>query len=193
MRFVYLVYINLITLLWVAFLIYWQIMARGAKTTQRLEPLSSRALRVVLFAAAIALFSWPHIPVRWLHIRYLPMSYTCYNIGIALTVAGIAFAVWARVHLGRNWSRSVTVKQDHELITSGPYRFVRHPIYTGLIIGFIGVVVAIGEVRAVIGFAMIFFALWLKLRMEEAWMREQFGDSYTDYSRRTAALLPGIL
>lgn len=193
MHFVYLVYANLITLLWVGFLLYWQIMARGVKTTQRLEPAGSRALRVALFAVALTLFWWNRVPVGWLHIRFLPSSYTCYNIGIALTAAGIAFAVWARVHLGANWSRSVTVKQDHELITSGPYRWVRHPIYTGLIVGLSGAVVAIGEVRGLVAFALIVVALLRKLRMEEAWMREQFGEGYAEYSKRTAALVPGIL
>jgi protein-S-isoprenylcysteine O-methyltransferase Ste14 len=186
-------YYNLITLMWVAFLVYWQLMARGTKTTQRLEPSSSRILRTVLFLAAILLFLWHSIPVRWLHIRVLPLGYTCYNIGIVLTAAGIAFAVWARVHLGANWSRSVTVKQDHELITTGPYRLVRHPIYTGILLGFLGSTVALGQVRGVIALALVSWALWRKLQLEEAWMREQFGDSYATYSRRTAALVPGLL
>lgn len=190
MRFVY---DNLITLLWLGFLIYWQIVARGAKATERLEPAASRALRVVLFAAAIVLFSWDRIPVPWLHILLWPQSYTLYNIGIAMTAAGIAFAVWARVHLAGNWSRSVTVKQGHELITSGPYRFVRHPIYTGLIFGFVGAALAEAQVRGVIAFALLLCALWSKLRLEEQWMREHFGNTYAEYSKRTAALVPGIL
>jgi protein-S-isoprenylcysteine O-methyltransferase Ste14 len=191
------VYDNLITLMWLAFLVYWQIMwqitARGAKNTARLEPASSRALRAVLFAVAIVLFSWHTMPVRWLRIHLWPQSYTLYNVAIAMTAAGIAFAVWARVHLGTNWSRSVTVKQNHELITTGPYRLVRHPIYTGLLFGLLGAVAAEGQVQALIALALISWALWRKLRLEEAWMREQFGESYTDYSRRTATLVPFLL
>jgi len=188
-----LLYNNLITLLWIAFFVYWQIMAARTKTTQRLEPASSRILRVVLFAAAIVLFSWHTVPVRWLRIQLWPQSYALYNAAIAMTVAGIAFAVWARVHLGANWSRSVTVKRDHQLITSGPYRLVRHPIYTGLLFGLLGAVVAEGQVRSLIALALIAWVLWRKLRLEEAWMREEFGDTYAEYSRRTAALVPGIL
>ncbi len=191
-----LLYDNLISLLWVAFLVYWQIMwqrIRGARSTERLEPASSRVLRAALFLVAIVLFSWHTIPVRWLRIGLWPQSYTVYNIGIAMTAAGIAFAVWARVHLGVNWSRSVTLRQNHELITSGPYRLVRHPIYTGLLFGLAGTVLAEGQPRALIALALIAWALWRKLRLEETWMCEQFGESYADYSRRTAALVPGIL
>lgn len=189
----HLLYVNLITLLWVAFFVYWQIMAARAKATARLEPASSRVLRVVLFGLAIVLFCWHTIPVSWLRIQLWPQSYALYNVGIAMTAAGIAFAVWARVHLAGNWSRSVTVKENHELITSGPYRLVRHPIYTGLLFGLAGAVVAEGQVRSLIALALIAWVLWRKLSLEEAWMREQFGDTYAEYSRRTAALVPGIL
>jgi protein-S-isoprenylcysteine O-methyltransferase Ste14 len=103
------------------------------------------------------------------------------------------FAAWARVTLGRNWSATITVKQDHDLITSGPYRFVRHPIYTGLLLGLAGIAVARGEWRGVLGVVLAFGAFWRKLRIEERWMREQFGGAYDEYSRRVAALIPRIL
>jgi len=105
-------------------------------------------------------------------------------------VTGLGFAVWAREHLGTNWSRSVTIKQGHELITTGPYAVVRHPIYTGILAGFLGTAIALSQMRGFIAFVLIFFALWLKLRMEEQWMRSQFGETYTTYSRHTAALVP---
>ena len=99
-------------------MLYWQIKATDTKTTQRLEPAASRMLRGLTFL-------WPD----WR--------------GAALTVAGILFAVWAREHLASNWSRSVTIKQGHELITTGPYAVVRHPIYTGSLTGFLGMAIAI--------------------------------------------------
>src|SRR5208282_2982414 len=110
-----------------------------------------------------------------------------------ITVAGLLFAVWARVHLGRNWSRSVTIKQDHELIATGPYAVVRHPIYTGILAGFLGMAIAISQVRGFIVLVLILLALWIKLRMEEQWMRSQFGETYATYARRTAALVPYLL
>src|SRR5450755_3974668 len=109
-------------------------------------------------------------------------------IGAAVTIAGLLFAVWAREHLGRNWSRSVTIKQGHELITTGPYAVVRHPIYTGILAGLLGTAIALSQVRGFIAFLLMFLMLWLKLRMEEQWMRSQFGETYATYARETAAL-----
>jgi protein-S-isoprenylcysteine O-methyltransferase Ste14 len=105
-------------------------------------------------------------------------------------VAGLLFAVWAREHLGSNWSRSVTIKQGHELIKTGPYAVVRHPIYTGILAGFLGTAIALSQVRGFIVFVLIFLILWLKLRMEEQWMRSQFGETYATYAHQTAALVP---
>ena len=92
-----------------------------------------------------------------------------------------------------HWSRSVTIKKDHELITTGPYAIVRHPIYTGILIGFIGMAIAISQVRGFIVFVLIFVAFWMKFRLEEQWMRSQFGETYATYARHTAALVPYIL
>jgi len=114
-------------------------------------------------------------------------------VGAVLTVAGLLVSVWARVHLGRNWSATITVKKDHELITSGPYRFARHPIYSGLLLAFIGSALACGELRAILAVTLAFWALWRKLRIEEQWMREQFGTAYDEYARRVAALVPFVL
>jgi protein-S-isoprenylcysteine O-methyltransferase Ste14 len=99
-------------------------------------------------------------------------------------------AVWAREHLCRNWSSSVSINQDHELITTGPYAVVRHPIYTGILAGFLGLAIAVSEVRGFVVFVLIFLGFWAKLRMEEQWMRSQFGETYAQYVRRSAALVP---
>ena len=95
--------------------------------------------------------------------------------------------------LGRNWSGVVTVKQDHELIRSGPYRYVRHPIYTGLLIAFAGSAIARGEWRGILALAIVFAALWRKLRLEERWMIETFGDAYLRYRAEVRALIPFVL
>ena len=128
---------------WIAFLVYWNIKAVGAKATQRLEPAVSRILRLLAFVIAIVLLSVPRIPLHWLYVQLWPSGYLPFWLGAAVTVAGLLFAVWAREHLGRNWSRSVTIKQGHELITTGPYAVVRHPIYTGILAGFLGMAIAV--------------------------------------------------
>jgi protein-S-isoprenylcysteine O-methyltransferase Ste14 len=179
--------------LWAAYLIYWQIAAAHVKTTQRLEAASSRILRSLMFLAAVVLLCVPNIPLPVLYRHFLPEGLASFYTGAAITVTGILFAVWARRHLGSNWSRSVTIKQDHELITSGPYALVRHPIYTGLLTAFFGTAIATTQLRGLIAFALIAISLLYKLRLEEQWMRAQFGDTYAAYSRRVAALVPFLL
>jgi protein-S-isoprenylcysteine O-methyltransferase Ste14 len=178
---------------WVLFFLYWQIKAANTKTTKRLEPAGSRILRVFIFLIAIALLSTTRIPLPWLYLQLWPVGLWPFWVGAAVTIAGLLFAVWAREHLGRNWSRSVTIKQDHELITTGPYALVRHPIYTGILTGFLGMAVAISQLRGFIVLVLIFFVFWMKLRMEEQWMRTQFGQTYATYVHQTAALVPYLL
>ncbi len=175
---------------WIAFLLYWQIKAADSKTTQRLEPAASRILRALAFVIVIVLLSITRIPLPWLYRQLWPAGVWPFWIGAALTVAGLLFAVWARQHLGRNWSRSVTIKQGHELITTGPYALVRHPIYTGILAGFLGTAIAISQVRGAIVLILVSLVFWAKLRMEEQWMRSQFGETYAAYAHQTAALVP---
>ena len=186
-------YESLFPVLWIGFLLYWQVKSAGNKATARLESAASRVVRTVVFACAIVLMSVPNLRVSWLYRSFLPQGIWTFWSGAAITAAGLAFAVWARQHLGTNWSRSVTIKQDHQLIVSGPYALVRHPIYTGILAGFLGTDLAIAQVRGIVGFLLIAAMLWYKLRMEEQWMRTQFGAPYEAYSRRTAALVPFVL
>ena len=109
-----------------------------------------------------------------------------------LVVVGIAFAIFARFALGGNWSGSVTVKQDHTLIRRGPYSIVRHPIYTGLILAFLGVAVIVGQLRGLLGVAVLFLSFWLKSRVEERFMQEQFGAEYRTYQHQVKGLIPYI-
>ncbi len=165
-------------------------MSRDVKETQRREAGSSRLLRLILIACALVLFWSPSIPFPVLYHRFLPVGEWRFWAGVAMTAGGLLFSVWGRRHLGRNWSRAVTVKQDHELITSGPYALVRHPIYTGLLLGILGSSVALGQWRGLLAFALVFIALLNKLRLEEQWMRAQFGETYVTYTRRVSALVP---
>ena len=174
-------YESFFPVVWIVFLLYWQIKAANTKSAQRLEPAASRILRVFIFLIAIVLLSTTRIP---------PVGFWPFWLGAAVTLAGLLFAVWAREHLGSNWSRSVTIKQGHELITTGPYAVVRHPIYTGILTGFLGMAIAISQVRGFIVFVLIFLVFWIKLRMEEQWMRSQFGETYATYAHQTAALVP---
>jgi len=125
-----------------------------------------------------------------LDLRLWPRSAAPYLIGLVVLVAGLAFSVWARVHLGRNWSGNVTVKEGHELIRTGPYRYVRHPIYTGILAGVLGTAICSGTVRGALGLAIIAAALIVKLRAEEVFMRETFPGQYEKYREQVPALVP---
>jgi len=178
---------------WILFFVYWQIKAANTKTTRHLEPAASRILRVFIFLIAITILSTTRIPLPWLYLQLWPVGLFPFWMGAAVMIAGLLFAVWAREHLGRNWSRSVTIKQDHELITSGPYAAVRHPIYTGILTGFLGMAIAISQVRGFIVFVLIFLVFRLKLGIEEQWMSSQFGETYATYAQQTPALVPYLL
>jgi protein-S-isoprenylcysteine O-methyltransferase Ste14 len=175
---------------WIAFLIYWRIKVAGTKTTQRSEPALLGILRALAFLVVTVLLSTTRIPLPWLYRQLWPSGIWPFWIGAAVTVLGLLFAVWARQQLAGNWSSAVTIKQGHELITTGPYVLVRHPIYTGILTGFLGTAIALSQVRGVIGFVLIFVVLWAKLRMEEKWMQSQFGETYSAYAHKTAALVP---
>ncbi len=190
-----LLYKSFFPVVWTVFFIYWRIMAVNTKTTQRIEPLASRILRsvIALIGVALLLISPKYVPASWLYRQLWPVGFWVFWLGAALTLAGLLFAVSAREYLGRNWSSSVTIKQGHELITTGPYAIVRHPIYTGILIGFLGMAIAIAQPRGFITLALFFLAFWLKLRIEEQYMRSQFGETYAAYAHHTAALVPFLL
>jgi len=180
---------------WMLFALYWLWGWRRVKDARRSEPLMPRLLKYWLpLMVGIVLIS----PVAWFHGTWLgsrmyPDSLAMALAGALLTLLGVAFACWARHVLGRNWSSVVQVKQDHELIQSGPYRWVRHPIYTGLLLAFLGTGIAIGEWRGPICVVIVAVSFWFKLRLEERWMRENFGAAYDQYMQRTKALIPGVL
>jgi len=184
------IYRRVMLALWVAWAIYWFVSAMHAKKPVRREELASRCVYVLLGITGGLLIAWPRRPGGWLVERLWPRSPPAYWVGLALLCAGLAFAVWARGVLGRNWSGSVTVKEGHELIRSGPYAYVRHPIYTGLIVALLGTAVTIGIVRAFLGMALIVASFLRKLRIEERFMRETFPGQYERYSAAVPALIP---
>jgi len=180
--------------MWVVWVGYWWLRSRHVKTALRRETLLSRLLHIVPLVLAGVLLWAPRVPlVPWLNVRFVPEDGAAFWAGAGLALAGFLFTAWAREHLGGNWSGTVTVKQDHELIVAGPYAWVRHPIYTGLLLAFAGSALAGGEWRGVLAVVIASLALWRKLRLEERWMQEQFGQQYQSYRQRVAALVPFIL
>lgn len=181
--------------MWLAWLVYWWALARKVKVTERQESMASRLSYTVPIVLGFALLWSRDSPIPTLDERFLPpdLWHVWAGVGAALTLVGLLLTVWARVHLGSNWSGVITIKAGHELIASGPYGVVRHPIYTGLLLAAFGQAVAQGEWFRLIAVAIIFWAFWRKLRIEERWMRQQFGSAYETYSQRVSALIPFIL
>jgi protein-S-isoprenylcysteine O-methyltransferase Ste14 len=179
-----------LAVLWLAWLAYWLAAARNVKPARRRESPASRLLTIVLTIPAAVLLAvrGPWLP--WLSARFLPDTMIVYLLGLLMVVAGLAFAIWARVHLGRNWSGTVTVKENHELIRSGPYAIVRHPIYTGLLLAVLGTAIVFGEWRGLLAFCFLTIALLLKLQREERFMEERFPDTYPSYCAQVPALIP---
>jgi protein-S-isoprenylcysteine O-methyltransferase len=112
---------------------------------------------------------------------------------MALTILGSAFAIWARSALGGNWSAAVTVKKNHSLVQRGPYQVVRHPIYSGCLLAMLGTAIVFGEVGCFVAVVLALVAWWLKSRVEEEFMTQQFGDDYRSYQRSVKRLVPFLL
>lgn len=151
-----------------------------------------RAVAIVFMALGPALYYLPLSAVPLLGWRLLPPYLGLVDLGLVLMVAGLMFAVWARRTLADNWSGAVSLKEDHALVTSGPYGIVRHPIYLGVFVAMLGTAVVIGEVRAFLPLLGI-FGVWKKMAAEEALLRSAFPHQYEEYARHIKRLIPGIL
>jgi protein-S-isoprenylcysteine O-methyltransferase Ste14 len=173
---------------WVLFGLYWDFAAKTAAPSKTSESRASRGLHVFLANVALLL---ELAPIRGLG-RFSPVSYLIVAAGLAVETMGLFLAIWARRHLGQNWSGEISIKVDHELIRSGPYRLLRHPIYTGLLAMYAGTALVTGEWLAIIGLAMAAFAYWRKIRLEEVNLNMAFGADYDAYRRETWALIPGL-
>jgi len=178
--------------LWSAFCVIWVLWAIGAKRTQVRESIQSRlGCLVFTFSAFYAMFS-RDVALGWMQLRILPHEIWIANLGIAITAIGLLFAIWARAYLGANWSGTVTVKVGHQLIRSGPYRWVRHPIYTGMILAMIGTATNRGQLRGFIAVILLWIGFTMKSRIEERFMTATFGPEYDEYRRTTGGIVPRL-
>ncbi len=177
---------------WYLFVIVWVVAGLWVKTTKTAEPLSSRLTYGSLMAAGFYLL-FSHRPlIGLLGTRFISDAHWVLIAAIVLTFAGVILAIWARLILGENWSARVTRKVDHDLIRSGPYAFVRHPIYSGLLLASIGTAIFIGEWRGVVAIPLILLSETVKARREEKFMLAEFGDAYSQYRNDTGFLIPGL-
>lgn len=172
--------------LWLFLIAYLSVSAIGAKRDTESHLLQSFAL---LFAI-IAAFLLPRLPL-FSFVNFAPVGRVATGLGLTLTILGAALLVWARQCLGSNWSQTVSAKQGHELVTSGPYRFVRHPMYAGGLVACIGSAIVAGGAFIFLLVLLGFLFLW-RVGAEDRLMAQQFPDEYPTYKSRTWALIPFI-
>jgi protein-S-isoprenylcysteine O-methyltransferase Ste14 len=178
--------------LWAVLAAYWVYSGRNLKGTATPE---ARPTRLAHLAAVIGGFylvlGEEVLPAPWSNAIW-PREVGIRELGLLLSAGGIAFAIWARFTLGRNWSGAVTFKKDHELIRRGPYRWVRHPIYTGIVFGCLGSALVCNEWRALIGVALVLTAYVFKMQKEECLLSTHFPEAYPAYRAATKKLVPFV-
>lgn len=125
-------------------------------------------------------------------MRFVPNHVAIRDLGVALACLGILLMIWARRHLGRYWSDKVEIKTDHQLVSTGPYSRLRHPIHTGMLVGIAGTAIAVGEWRGVAAFLLLLINYMIKARKEERVLRQKFGAAFQEYERKTGFLAPRL-
>jgi protein-S-isoprenylcysteine O-methyltransferase len=178
---------------WITVGVIWALAAISAKRTLRVESRGSRTGQIFMFAVAFALLFYPTVRIGPLAWRVIPPSGIPAVVGLAFTIGGIAFAIWARFYLAGNWSAAVAIKRDHALIQTGPYAVIRHPIYAGFLLAMLGTAIELGELGGFFAIILAFGGWLAKARREECFLLAQFGEVYRHYTRKVKMLVPFVL
>jgi protein-S-isoprenylcysteine O-methyltransferase Ste14 len=180
----------ILILLWVVFILYWILSSKKVKQTKYIKKTSLGGIipRMILVLIIVLLFTTPFFSNHFIESNIYNQMF-----GLVICAFGIAFAIWARITLGENWSANpVELKKEHKLIITGPYKLVRHPIYSGVILGLLGTTIANLQLRILILFLLVTFGMILRSKMEEKLMSKQFGDDYLEYKKKSKFLIPKI-
>lgn len=175
---------------WIIFMAYWIITAFGQKKTAEPQRLSSALAHRIPVGLGWFLLLYPGFPS--LNRTLIPHTYWTWIAGATVCVFGLFVTIWARWTLAGNWSSDVTFKHGHELVRTGPYRFVRHPIYTGLLVMALGTALNTGWLRCGLGVVVVGIGFWVKLKQEERLMLRHFPDAYPAYQKQVKALVPFV-
>jgi protein-S-isoprenylcysteine O-methyltransferase Ste14 len=177
---------------WCVFFVVWIVTAAKAKRTVEMQSEAARLAHRLPVGLGWWLLLFPKFPGEF-NRQILPRTEELRIVGAVICVCGLWFTLWARYSLAGNWSGDVTFKQEHELIRTGPYRFVRHPIYTGLLVMFVGTTLHIGQLRCLIGLPLVAIGFWIKLNQEERLLVRHFPEAYPNYRREVKALVPFVI
>ena len=184
---------DIINSCWGLFIVVWLLAAMFTKRAVYRESRTQRLRYMIpILIGCYLLFRGSRLPYPF-NVRIVPHPEGVLVLCSILCICGVGLCFWARAILGRNWSGTVTLKENHELIVNGPYRLVRHPIYTGLLAMIFATMTQQGRLAGIIGFILIFVSLWIKSSSEEELMRKQFPDQYAAYRKRVKRIIPFLL
>lgn len=180
--------------IWIVFFCWLFIPAllRGGPRPEKISPSYTRnSILIFVIVIAILVIASNAEPDLFLW-RFVPDTALTGATGILLTVFGLGFSAYARHHLGKNWSSMVMIQKGHQLIRTGPYRYIRNPMYTGMLIAVTGAAIAIGILAALAALVIAILSIMVKIRAEEELLRERFGNDYEEYRREVRALVPWV-
>jgi protein-S-isoprenylcysteine O-methyltransferase Ste14 len=182
--------------LWAGFGVYWVAVAVRRKppaagaAPRTGEPHLFRVLRWSVLATTFAFLFWRRLAIGFLGRRVLPPLPGLAFAGFVVTLAGLGITLWARIHLGQYWSDKVVVQAEHQLIRTGPYAHMRHPIYSGVLLGVAGTALVVGEWRGAIAFLLLLTNYAVKARKEDRILANHFGEGFVRHARDAGFLLP---
>ena len=166
--------------------------AAPAKGPQSAEFKWYRPLRLLVLATVFALLFWKATAVGVLGNRFIPDMPAAGIAGFVATLAGMAIASWSRIALGRYWSDKVILQNEHQLIRRGPYSWMRHPLYSGVLLAVLGTALVLGEIRGLVSFTVLLVNYVIKAKREERILAERFGTEFNTHVARTGFLLPKL-
>ncbi len=184
---------DIIRACWILFSLIWLLSAISTKRSIYRESGARRLRYWILLVIAFLLLTRRYRLPYPLDVRIISATEAVQWMAGILCIAGLAFCVLARATLGRNWSGTITLKEGHELIERGPYRLVRHPIYTGLLVMFVATALGFGHLGGIVAVLLAFASFWIKLSEEETLMLQQFPDQYRSYQQRVKCIIPFVL
>jgi protein-S-isoprenylcysteine O-methyltransferase Ste14 len=179
-------------LCWFELGLYWLVTARNSKETAVNENSGIRMFRQAILALVLILLLADWLWVGFSRRRFIPENSEVVWFGAALTFMAVQLAIWARYTLGGNWSDKVVLKVDHQLVQTGPYRYLRHPIYTGVILAVAGTALTVGQWRGIVAVILLAGNYFVKATREEKLLASNFGEAFANHKRRTGFFLPGL-
>ncbi len=184
----------IVTLSWLTFIVYWFLSSFGVKRTIRPSGVNGPLFRIGLTIFIFIILYIPAVQTFLIRVDRLLAPYfntATETIGALLCVLGVSLAIWARRHLGRNWGMPMSLKENRELVVSGPYTLIRHPIYTGMLCTLFGTALVNG-IFWLVPFVIISIYFIYSARVEEGIMTREFPTEYPLYKVRTKMLIPFI-